>query len=465
VKISLGERDSAIIVKVGEKIERHSLAELPDSGSLAVEEEIAAFQHEIDMPSSAAILKNAEQLLLLAYSARQGSADEEKAYDLLEIFSRWRRENRHIVGAIGAAAERIAGHWHKAFAFLAGCEELDAFHTLQGCLQEAGDMLMFSGRGRDRFQAMADLSCQLLEDISGQRWPWGLKGDLGFRQQSEIPRDYAALNRFLLEQDMFLRLRKKTKDELAEAKGEYLFKILTNAGMEKAERRNGLAAIPLMFRAFNSTLAPAASALQGERHEARHVRQALKHLVSFSQCRRLLLQSAAGHAALIARAAPDGDFREAAMQALAAVIPLFQEIANIFEEFYEFCDALDDSLYLSFLPYLRLKALLERARDAPIEKRKKFYGRLPVARPAFMCVTRMLAVSRLCAAYCGEHERRLPEGDSLRAFSAMSEEERSPATLAAMLAASLKEETATEATVNHLRLLERKERILAALPY
>jgi hypothetical protein len=95
---------------------------------------------------------------------------------------------------------------------------------------------------------------------------------------------------------------------------------------------------------------------------------------------------------------------------------------------------------------------------------EKFYGRLPFARPAFMCMTCMLVVSRLCAAYCGEHERRLPERDSLRAFSAMSKDERSPAKLAASLAASLKEETAAEATVSHLRLLERKERILATLP-
>jgi hypothetical protein len=57
-----------------------------------------------------------------------------------------------------------------------------------------------------------------------------------------------------------------------------------------------------------------------------------------------------------------------------------------------------------------------------------------------------------------------PHEDSLGAFSAMSEEGRSPAKLAAMLAASLKEETAAEATMSHLPLLERKERILATLP-
>jgi hypothetical protein len=83
VNISLGEHGSAIIVKVEEKIERYSLAKPPDSGSLAVEDEIQAVQHEIDLPSSASLLKNTGQLLFLAYSARQGSADEEKTYDLL----------------------------------------------------------------------------------------------------------------------------------------------------------------------------------------------------------------------------------------------------------------------------------------------------------------------------------------------------------------------------------------------
>ncbi|MDR2669516.1 MAG: hypothetical protein LBC14_06145 [Desulfovibrio sp.] len=464
MKISLSGRGSVIIVKVREKIERHSLAEPPDSGSLAIEEESAALQYEIDLPSIASLLKNAEQLLFLAYSARQGSADERPTYDLLAAFSRWRRESRHALAAIGAAAERIAGHLHGAFAFLAGCEELNAFYSLQECLQEAWDMRMFSWEGRDRFQSMAELSSELLEKLTGQKWPWGLNGDLGFRPQSEIPRDYAALNRFLMEQDMIWRLRTRAKDKLEEAKGGYHHNILMSAEMEKAERRNCLAAIPLMFRTFNFTLAPAASALQGEEHEVRHVRQSLEHLVSFSQCRLTLLQSAVSHAGRIASAAPDGDFRETACQSLAAAIPIFQEIANIFEDFHEVCDTLDYGRYLSFLPYFRLMALLERAQGRDKEQRRKFYRRLPVARPAFMCMTRMLAVSRLCAAYCGEHERRLPEKDSLRAFSAMSEEERSPAKLAASLAASLKEETAAEATVNHLRLLERKERILATLP-
>ncbi|MDR1242114.1 MAG: hypothetical protein LBM00_04925 [Deltaproteobacteria bacterium] len=69
MNISLGEHGSAIIVKVEEKIERYSLAEHPDSGSLAVEDEIQAVQHEIDLPSSSSLLKNAGQLLFLAYSA------------------------------------------------------------------------------------------------------------------------------------------------------------------------------------------------------------------------------------------------------------------------------------------------------------------------------------------------------------------------------------------------------------
>jgi fructose-bisphosphate aldolase class 1 len=55
-----------------------------------------------------------------------------------------------------------------------------------------------------------------------------------------------------------------------------------------------------------------------------------------------------------------------------------------------------------------------------------------------------------------------PHEDSLKALSAMSEEERRPAKLAASLAAALKEDSA-EATASHLRLLKRQDRILAAL--
>ena len=63
-------------------------------------------------------------------------------------------------------------------------------------------------------------------------------------------------------------------------------------------------------------------------------------------------------------------------------------------------------------------ALLERTRDLPEEKRRKFYGSLPVARSAFMSMTRIQAVARLCAVYCAEHERELSGEDFLPAFPA-----------------------------------------------
>jgi hypothetical protein len=119
VNISLGEHGSAIIVKVGEKIERYSLAGHPDSGSRAVEDEIQAVQHEIDLPSSASLLKNTGQLLFLAYSARQGSADEEKAYDLLAAFSRWLRKKSHTPGASRCSIMSLGGGIHVCALFTA----------------------------------------------------------------------------------------------------------------------------------------------------------------------------------------------------------------------------------------------------------------------------------------------------------------------------------------------------------
>jgi hypothetical protein len=119
VNISLGGRCSAIMVKVGEKTEKYSPAELPDSGSFAVVDELLAFQYEFNAPSCGSLLKYAEQLHFLVCSALLGSADEENAYSLLETFSRYRGENPHIVGAIGSAAELIAGHLYASSARLA----------------------------------------------------------------------------------------------------------------------------------------------------------------------------------------------------------------------------------------------------------------------------------------------------------------------------------------------------------
>jgi hypothetical protein len=76
---------------------------------------------------------------------------------------------------------------------------------------------------------------------------------------------------------------------------------------------------------------------------------------------------------------------------------------------------LDYGLYLSGLPHFRLEALLKRAQDAPEAKRRKFYGSLPVMRSAFLSMTRVQAIARLCAVYCAEHERELPREDFFRA--------------------------------------------------
>lgn len=464
MKVSLGKGGSVIVVTVRGKREEHSPAGLPDLHSLAVEDEMRAFHHELPVPSIAYLLKNAEQLLFLAFSARQGSADEKNTYNLLNAFSRYRGENTHILGAIGAASQQLAGHLRTSFACLAGCEESGAFHALHLCQQAAADMRMFSNEGWDRFQAMAEVSSSLLETLTGQKWPWGLEGNLGFRPASERPRGFEALNAFLVAQDTIWKHRNAAKERVTEAKDECFHDFHVTKEMEKAERgRNGLAAIPLMFRAFSSTAAPAATALQGEGRDALAVRQTLERLVSFSDCRIQLLQSAAGHVGLITRAALAGNFREAAIQALAAAIPIFQEIANVMQDFHEFCDELDNGYYLSFLSHFRLEALLRQAQQHAGEKRRKLYGRPSVARAAFMSMTRMQAVSRLCAAYCAEHERELSHENSLRAFSAMSEEERLPSNLAAVLAASLKDETVADAMMSQLRLLERKERILKTL--
>jgi hypothetical protein len=234
--------------------------------------------------------------------------------------------------------------------------------------------------------------------------------------------------------------------------------------MEQAERdRNGLIVLPLMFRAFCAKVAPAATALRGEGHDSENVRQALEHLVSFSECRLLLLHSINEHITLIKQTALAGHLREAAIQALAALIPIFQEIANIIGDFHELCDELDDGYYLSFLSHFRLEALLAEARKESLEARREFYASPSVVRCAFMSMTRIQAVARLCAEYLAGHERELPRQDSLMAYLSMSLEDRHPATLVVALAESFTNETLAEAVMSHTQLLERQERILATL--
>ena len=109
MNISLDERGSAVIVTIRGKTEKHSPAGLPGIDSLAVEEAMSAFQREFDLPSIVSLLQNAGQFLFLSHSILQGSAYERDAHDLLETLSRSQRENTHIIGAIGSAAERLAG--------------------------------------------------------------------------------------------------------------------------------------------------------------------------------------------------------------------------------------------------------------------------------------------------------------------------------------------------------------------
>lgn len=445
MNISLNRGGSAVIVTIRGKTEKHSPVELPGIDSLAVEEAMSAFQREVDLPSIVSLLQNAGQFLFLSHSILQGSAYERDAHDLLETLSRSQRENTHIIGAIGSAAERLAGQVRASFAFLTGCEEVRAFHALRECPQAAADMLMFSRRAWDSFQTMAEVSSQLLEDLTGVKWPWGLDGNIGLRPLSELPEEFTALGKFLAEQDGIWRLRNLAKKRLAEAADGYLSAFRMNEEMKKAEQRgNGLAVIPLMFRAFSFTAAPAAAVLQDKGHDAGSVRQALEHLESFSKCRDLVLRKSVEHTSLTAQAVLAGKFKEAAIHLIAAAIPLFQEIANVLLDFQEFCEPLDCGLYLSGLPHFRLEALLKQARDAAEEKRRKFYGSPPVARNAFLSMTRIQAIARLCAVYCAEHERELPREDSPPAFPAAGGEERDPSKLAAALAAPLKAQTAAD---------------------
>jgi hypothetical protein len=416
VEISLSKGGSAVIVTIGGKSERHSPVELPGIGSLAVAEAMPAFQREFDLPSTVSLLQNAGQFLFLAHSILQGSAYERDAYALLETLSRCQRENTHIIGAIGSAAGQLAGQVRVSFARLAGCEEVSAFHALRQCQQAAADMLMFSERARDRFQAIAELSSEFLEDLTGVKWPWGLKGNIGFRSLSELPEEFTALGRFLAEQDGIWRLRNLAKDRLAEAADGFLPAFRMSEEMKKADQSgNGLAVMPLMFRSFSSITTPASAVLQDQGHDAGSVRQALEHLESFNKCRELVLRKSVEHTSLTAQAVLAEKFREAAIHSLAAAIPLFQEIANILLDFQEFCEPLDYGLYLSGLPHFRLEALLKRAQNAPEAKRRKFYGSLPVVGSAFLSMTRIQAIARLCALYCRKHERTLSREDFFRA--------------------------------------------------
>ena len=465
MKIRRSGRGQSITVTIGKKTEKHSLAELPAFTSLAVEDEMQAFQYELDLPFTAHLLKNSEWLLFLAYIALHEKGGKVDGYDLLELLSRFRREHTHIIREIGSRADQSAAHLRDAFVHLSECEEERAFDAMQACMRTARDMRMFAKEGQESFQCMEEMTTELLEQLTGLKLEIGPAGrftSISSYELSMLPREYAELCNFLTDQDGVRILRKHSQDNVREARDQQHDFHITKE-MEKAEKRGEwLGVMPLIFRDFCATVAPAAAAVTDAGHDIRHVQQILEQLEHFNDCLSVRLKSVAEYGLRIHPTAAGGKHEQLAIRSLAAAIPLFRQIADVMQDLYEFCDELDDGYYLSLLPRYRVEAMLHKAQDRSVEERKKRYVSLPVVRDAFLSITRMRAIAKLCDAYCAAHEQMLPEKDSLKALSVMSEDERNAINLSAVLGISLFE-TVSLAETKHKRLQERAAQILAAL--
>jgi hypothetical protein len=435
VKIRLGGRGSAIIVKVGEKAERHSLAELPAPTSLAVEDEMQAFQCQLELPFIARLLKITERLLFIAYSGMREQSEKEKLHSVLKIFARYKRENPRILREIGSRADQLAGHLHNAFTCLAGyketgCEELRAFDEMRLCTQSGRDMRLSANEGRDRFQHLIELTSDILEQFG---WP--------------VKPDY----------DRIRKARKYNKIIAANAKNKYHGFHAAKKAKRAEKHGNCLAVMPLAFRDFCFTVAPVATALAGEGHNGADVWDAFEYLALFRHNNLDILMKSAERAAPIQAAVLDGSSRQGAILSLKAAIPYFQFASDAMQDLCEFCAAVENGTYLSFLPRCRVEAMLQQAQGRDEAERKKIYRSLPVMRTAFMSMTRMRAISKLCGAYCAAHEQELPEP-----YQATSKDTRRVKKLAAGLD-TLLNETVFIALTRHKEFLKRYARVLRAL--